>query len=92
MIGMRRREFIMLLGGAVASLPVAAPAQPEQLRRVGIFMDLSEQDQEGQTRVAAFRKGLQDLGGLRAATSGLTFAGPLATPPACDATQLNSSA
>ena len=62
MIGMRRREFIMLLGGAVASWPVAAPAQPEQLRRVGIFMDLSEQDQEGQTRVAAFRKGLQDLG------------------------------
>ena len=62
MIGMRRREFIMLLGGAVASWPVAAPAQPEQMRRVGIFMDLSEQDQEGQTRVAAFRKGLQDLG------------------------------
>ena len=25
-------------------------------------MDLSEQDQEGQTRVAAFRKGMQDLG------------------------------
>ena len=32
------------------------------MRRVGIFMDLSEQDPEGQTRVAAFRKGLQDLG------------------------------
>jgi putative ABC transport system substrate-binding protein len=59
---MKRREFITLLGGATAAWPLAAPAQTGQLRRVGIFMDLSEQDQEGQTRVAAFRKGMQDLG------------------------------
>jgi putative ABC transport system substrate-binding protein len=59
---MRRREFIALLGGAAAGWPVAASAQSGPLRRVGIFMDLSEQDPEGQTRVAAFRKGLQDLG------------------------------
>jgi putative ABC transport system substrate-binding protein len=62
MIGMRRREFITLLGGVAAAWPLATRAQPEHMRRVGIFMDLSEQDQEGQTRVAAFRKGLQDLG------------------------------
>jgi putative tryptophan/tyrosine transport system substrate-binding protein len=59
---MTRREFITLLGGAAAAWPVAASAQPEPLRRIAIFMDLAEQDQEGQTRVAAFRKGLQDLG------------------------------
>jgi putative ABC transport system substrate-binding protein len=58
----KRREFIALLGGAAAAWPTAAPAQPVPLRRVGIFMDLSEQDPEGQARVAAFRKGLQDLG------------------------------
>lgn len=59
---MKRREFITLLGGA-AVWPLAARAQQnERVRRVGIFMDLSEQDAEGQTRVAAFRKGLQDLG------------------------------
>ena len=58
---MKRREFITLLGGA-AAWPLAARAQPAPLRRVGIFMDLSEQDPEGQARVAAFRKGLQDLG------------------------------
>ena len=59
---MRRREFITALGGA-AALPLSARAQPsERVRRVGIFMDLAEQDAEGQTRVAAFRKGLQDLG------------------------------
>ena len=60
---MRRREFITLLGGAAVAWPLAARAQQgDRVRRVGIFMDLAEQDAEGQTRVAAFRKGLQDLG------------------------------
>jgi putative ABC transport system substrate-binding protein len=59
---MRRREFTTLLGGAAAAWPLAGHAQLAPLRRVGIFMDLSEQDPEGQARVAAFRKGLHDLG------------------------------
>jgi putative ABC transport system substrate-binding protein len=59
---MKRREFITLLGGAAAAWPLAGHAQLASLRRVGIFMDLSEQDPEGQARVAAFRKGLHDLG------------------------------
>jgi putative ABC transport system substrate-binding protein len=59
---MRRREFITLLGGA-AVWPLAARAQQlGQMRRVGIFMDLAESDVEGQARVGAFKKGLQDLG------------------------------
>jgi putative ABC transport system substrate-binding protein len=60
---MRRRDFITLIGGASMTWPFVARAQQgDGVRRVGIFMDLSEQDAEGQTRVAAFRKGLQDLG------------------------------
>jgi putative ABC transport system substrate-binding protein len=60
---MKRRKFITVLGGAAATWPLVARAQqPERVRRVAIFMDLSEHDVEGQTRVAAFRKGLQDLG------------------------------
>jgi putative ABC transport system substrate-binding protein len=60
---MKRREFMTLLGGAAAAWPFAAQAQQGGgVRRVGIFMDLSEQDAEGQARVAAFKKGLQDLG------------------------------
>ena len=61
---MRRREFIKVIAGSVAATwPLAARAQQsDAARRVGIFMDLSEQDAEGQTRVAAFRKGLQELG------------------------------
>src|SRR5215467_77252 len=61
---MKRREFITLLGGAAtASWPMVARAQPtDSLRRVAICMDLAEQDAEGQARVEAFRKGLQELG------------------------------
>jgi len=61
---MKRREFIKAIAGSVAATwPLAARAQQgDGVRRVGIFMDLSEQDAEGQTRVAAFRKGMEDLG------------------------------
>ena len=61
---MRRREFIKVLAGSVAGTwPLIARAQQgDGVRRVAIFMDLSERDAEGQARVAAFRKGLQDLG------------------------------
>jgi putative ABC transport system substrate-binding protein len=60
---MGRREFITILGAVTTAWPLLARAeQGEKLRRVGIFMDLSEQDAEGQARVAAFRNGLQELG------------------------------
>jgi putative ABC transport system substrate-binding protein len=60
---MRRREFITLLGGAAAGWPWTARAQrTEPLRRLGVLMNLSEDDAEGQARVAAFRGGLQKLG------------------------------
>ncbi|MGA9438778.1 MAG: hypothetical protein WBV76_11365 [Pseudolabrys sp.] len=78
---MRRREFIKVLAGSVAGTwPLIARAQQgDGVRRVAIFMDLSERDAEGQARVAAFRKGLQDLGWRKAAMSNSTFAGPAAT-------------
>jgi hypothetical protein len=58
----KRREFISLLGGGAAAWPLAGRAQQGDRRRVGIFMDLAEQDREGQARVAAFREGMQKLG------------------------------
>ena len=61
---MKRREFITLLGGAAATWPFVVRAQPpDRMRRIGVLMAYAEGDQEaGQTRVAAFREGLQKLG------------------------------
>ena len=60
---MKRREFITLLSGAAAAWPLAARAQqPERVRRIGVLMNLTESDSEGQARIAAFREGLGKLG------------------------------
>jgi putative tryptophan/tyrosine transport system substrate-binding protein len=61
---MRRREFITLLGGAVATWPLAARAQQpdEKTRRIGVLSSLAESDSEAQAWDAAFRKPLVELG------------------------------
>ena len=59
---MKRRQFITLLGGA-AAWPLAARAQqPSGMRRIGVLMNLAENDPESQARIAAFREGLAKLG------------------------------
>jgi putative tryptophan/tyrosine transport system substrate-binding protein len=58
----RRRDFITLLGGAVA-WPLAARAQQgERTRRIGALMNLAADDSESQVRVVAFAQGLSELG------------------------------
>jgi len=59
---MKRREFITLIGGAAAAWPLAARAQGERVRRIGVLMSLAADDREGQARLAAFLQGLQELG------------------------------
>jgi putative ABC transport system substrate-binding protein len=60
---MRRREFIILLGSAVAAWPLAARAQQSgAMRRIAVLIALAESDAEGQLRIAAFRRGLQSHG------------------------------
>jgi putative ABC transport system substrate-binding protein len=59
---MKRREFISVLGSA-AAWPLAARAQQaDRLRRIGVLMSGAESDRETQTRVTAFRQGLEALG------------------------------
>jgi putative ABC transport system substrate-binding protein len=58
----RRRAFITLLGGAAAAWPLAARAQQQRMRRVGVLMNYASDDAEGQARLAAFHQGLQQLG------------------------------
>ena len=63
MFGIRRREFIALLGGTALAWPLAARAQqPERARRVGVLMNLPADDPEAQLYMAAFQQGLQDAG------------------------------
>jgi ABC-type uncharacterized transport system substrate-binding protein len=63
MFGVKRREFIALLGGAAATWPLAARAQQgDRMRRVGALMGFAESDREGQIFIAAFREGLHNLG------------------------------
>jgi putative ABC transport system substrate-binding protein len=60
---MRRRDFITLLGGAMAAWPLDARAQQrEQIRRIGVLNSLAETDLEAQAWDAAFRKRLGELG------------------------------
>jgi putative ABC transport system substrate-binding protein len=59
---MRRREFIMFVGGAAATWPLTASAQPERTRRIGVLMPYGNNDPEGRARVAAFLQELQRLG------------------------------
>jgi putative ABC transport system substrate-binding protein len=60
---MRRREFIMLLGGSAALSPFAAYAQlANRTRRVGVLIALPEDDPEAKAWVLAFRLGLEKRG------------------------------
>ena len=63
MFGMRRRDFVALLGGAAATWPLAARAQqPERMRRIGVLLPAAADDAEFQARVGAFLQGLAQLG------------------------------
>ena len=61
---MKRREFLTYVGGAAVAWPLGASAQQaDRMRRVGVLSStLTADDSEGQSRVAAFRQALEQLG------------------------------
>src|ERR1700716_1190943 len=66
-VGMRRRDFITLLGSAAAAFSVCWPLatraqQPDRVRRIAMLSGLAASDPEAQARVAAFQQGLKELG------------------------------
>ena len=59
---MRRREFITLLGGALAAQAIPTKAQEAvRLRTVGVLMGFAN-DAEAKARVQAFEQGLERAG------------------------------
>src|SRR5262249_60848424 len=69
---MRRRDFVTLLGGAVAAYPLTARAQQSStMRRIGFLGSLSEQTQLQWT--TAFLKGLRDHGWIEGTTISIDY-------------------
>jgi putative ABC transport system substrate-binding protein len=59
----RRREFISLLCGAAVAWPCSPMAQQsDQIRRIGVLMELAASDAQARSNVAALQRGLHELG------------------------------
>jgi putative ABC transport system substrate-binding protein len=58
---LKRRDFIALLGGTAAWPMMAQAQQGERLRRISVLMGI-ESGPDARTRIAAFRRGLLELG------------------------------
>jgi putative tryptophan/tyrosine transport system substrate-binding protein len=84
MPGMRRRDFVALLGGAAAAWPLAAHAQqPERIRRVGVLTGAGgPNDEEAPARKAALEQGLQRAGWVEGGNLRIDYRFPAANPEA----------
>jgi putative ABC transport system substrate-binding protein len=66
---MKRREFITQLSATAAAWPLSVRAQQNgSMRRVGVLMNLTADNSDGQTRIAALSRALKELGWIEGRT------------------------
>jgi putative ABC transport system substrate-binding protein len=58
--GMRRRDFVAMVGGVAVAWPL--PARAQAMRRIGILVGTAADDAVGIRTLAALRQGLERLG------------------------------
>jgi putative ABC transport system substrate-binding protein len=78
---MKRREVIKLIGGAAASWPLAVHAQQnDEIRRIGVVVNVAADDPEAQTSIAAFKQAMQQLGWSEGRNLQIDFRGAAGDP------------
>src|SRR5215510_621546 len=70
---MRRRAFISLLGVAAAWPRTLMAQQPNQVRRIGVLMELAASDSQARSKIAALQRGLRGLGWLEGSNLGIEY-------------------
>jgi ABC-type uncharacterized transport system substrate-binding protein len=80
-VEMKRREVIKLIGGAAAYWPLAVRAQQtDEVRRIGVVVNVAADDPEAQASVAAFKQTLQQLGWSEGRNLQIDFRGAAGDP------------
>jgi putative ABC transport system substrate-binding protein len=78
---MRRRQFIALIGGTAASRPVVLRAQQhDEVRRIGVVVNVAADDPEAQASIATFKQTLQQLGWSEGRNLQIDFRGAAGDP------------
>jgi putative ABC transport system substrate-binding protein len=73
---MRRRDFVMLAGAALAWPRPARAQHGDRLRRIGVLMALPPSDPSGAAEAAALEQGLQELGWVRGRNLAIEYRWP----------------